>query len=143
MTKLTVFYDGLCPLCVKEMSQLAKSDKQGYLAFYDINQSLLATEHPDIDFAQANTFLHAKTWDGKLVTGLDVTHQAWQLVGRGWMIAPLRWPIIRVLADKAYIIFANNRYRISKWLTGNARCETSCSIGNKVSKERRSNDGTR
>ena len=142
LTVLTVFYDGYCPLCVKEMKQLAKKDKQGYLAFYDINQKQLADEHPEIDFAKANAYLHAKTSDGQIVTGLDVTYLTWKLVGLGWVIAPLRWPIIRVVADKLYMLFANNRYRVSKWLTGKARCDSSCAISTKVSANKEEQDGT-
>lgn len=33
---LTLFYDGQCPLCIREMSQLKKLDKHGRLMFEDI-----------------------------------------------------------------------------------------------------------
>ena len=128
MAKLTVFYDGLCPLCVREMQQLAGLDKNDYLAFFDINRAELAQLHPDVDYSKANAYLHAKTDSGALITGLDVTYYAWKLVGRGWWLAPLRWPIIKLIADTAYLSFARNRYRISKWLTGRARCDQSCEI---------------
>lgn len=143
MTKLTVFYDGFCPLCVKEMKQLANKDKHGFLIFYDINQPQLATEHPDIDFAEANAFLHAKTSGGNIITGLDVTYQAWRLVGKGWMIAPLRWPLVKTLADKIYLMFANNRYKVSKWLTGTARCEGQCDIRSRTPSMKGIDDETR
>lgn len=128
MAKLTVFYDGLCPLCVKEMKQLAKLDEQGYLGFFDINQNTLASLHPDIDYDKANAYLHAKTDSGAVITGLDVTYYAWKLVGKGAWLAPLRWPGIRFIADRVYLLFARNRYQVSKWLTGRARCEQACEI---------------
>ena len=56
-----------------------------------------------------------------MVTGLDATHAAWQAVGRGWLYAPLRWPVIRIVADMAYNLFARNRYTISYLLTGRRR----------------------
>lgn len=128
MTTMTVFYDGLCPLCVKEMKHLAGKDISGSLTFYDINQAQLAVEHPDIDYAAANAYLHAKMHTGEVITGLDVTYQAWQLVGKGWLIAPLRWPVIKIIADKAYLVFAKHRYGISKMLTGKSRCDGACEI---------------
>lgn len=142
MAQLTVFYDGYCPLCVKEMTQLAKKDKHDYLAFYDINQDALAVEQPDIDFDKANAYLHAKDATGKIITGLDVTYLAWKLVGRGYLIAPLRWPVIKIFADKLYLLFANNRYTVSQWFTGEARCEGSCDIKGKPSRYKDSDDGT-
>lgn len=46
-----------------------------------------------------------------LLLGLDVTYQAWKLVGKGWLYASLRLPNIRPFADWLYIKFANNRYQ--------------------------------
>ncbi|MDN3685045.1 DUF393 domain-containing protein [Vibrio sinaloensis] len=60
--------------------------------------------------------------DNQLILGLDVTYYAWHLVGKGWLYAPLRWPLFKPVADWAYMRFANNRYTISKWLTGKSKC---------------------
>ncbi|MDF5119601.1 DUF393 domain-containing protein, partial [Vibrio parahaemolyticus] len=55
-------------------------------------------------------------------------HRAWQLVGRGWLYAPLRWRLVKPVADWLYLKFAKNRYRVSYWLTGTSRCNSgSCS----------------
>ncbi|MGU3841687.1 thiol-disulfide oxidoreductase DCC family protein, partial [Vibrio diabolicus] len=62
--------------------------------------------------------------NNELILGLDVTHRAWQLVGRGWLYAPLRWPLLKPIADWLYLRFANNRYRVSYWLTGSSRCNS-------------------
>jgi len=37
------------------------------------------------------------------------------------LYAPLRWPLIRHVADYAYSLFARHRYSISYWLTGQKR----------------------
>nr|WP_319556858.1 DUF393 domain-containing protein [uncultured Vibrio sp.] len=123
MTKLTIFYDGTCPLCAKEMRALTKHDTHQYIRSVDIYSDAFS-EYPQIDAAKANTVLHALDDCGKLLFGLDVTYRAWQLVGRGWLYAPLRWSLIRPVSDWLYIKFANNRYRISYWLTGKSRCGT-------------------
>ena len=52
---------------------------------------------------------------------LDVTHEAWKAVGVGWLYAPLRWPLIRHVADAFYNVFAKHRYTISYLLTGKKR----------------------
>ncbi|GGA83564.1 redox protein [Neiella marina] len=127
MIKLTVFYDGTCPLCVKEMNALARYDKKQQIKTVDLYSDEFAN-YPQIDQQKADRVLHAIDDEQQLLLGLDVTHRAWQLVGKGWMYAPLRWKWIKPLADRCYLYFANNRYEISMWLTGSARCnKDSCS----------------
>lgn len=127
MTKLTVFYDGTCPLCAKEMNALKQRDTKQQIKTVDIYSDAFA-DYPQIDPDQANTILHALNEKDELLLGLDVTHRAWQLVGRGWLYAPLRWRIIKPIADWLYLKFASNRYRVSYLLTGRSRCNNgSCS----------------
>ena len=33
--ELTIFYDGFCPLCVREMTHLRRADKQGRMRLVD------------------------------------------------------------------------------------------------------------
>ncbi|RTZ17743.1 DUF393 domain-containing protein [Vibrio aquaticus] len=121
MTKLTIFYDGYCPLCVKEMEHLKHSDANNSIALVDIQTSIIE-QYPMIDAKEASTILHALDEQGHLILGLDVTYQAWSLVGKGWLYAPLRWKLVKPFADKAYLHFAKNRYRWSRLLTGKSRC---------------------
>jgi len=126
-TQLIIFYDGGCPLCVHEMRQLKCRDTKQQIQFEDVHAEGFAERYPHIDTSAANTILHGQLQSGELIYGLDVTYKAWSLVGRGWLIAPLRWPGIRFMADKVYLWFARNRYSISKALTGKSRCER-CSL---------------
>lgn len=122
MTTLTIFYDGACPLCVREMQALKQHDKHNQIKLVDIHHPDFS-HYPDIDAQQAATILHALDSQNHLSLGLDATYQAWALVGQGWRYAPLRWPGIKHLADWGYIQFARNRYTLSKWLTGKSRCD--------------------
>ena len=123
MTKLTIFYDGTCPLCAKEMHALKRRDVKQAIKIVDIYSDEFS-DYPQIDAQKANTILHALNDNNELILGLDVTHRAWQLVGRGWLYAPLRWPLLKPIADWLYLRFANNRYRVSYWLTGSSRCKS-------------------
>jgi len=127
----TIFYDGTCPLCEKEMNHLKKYNKEGNLAFVDIMQDDFAQQYPDLDWKALNDRIHGMCDDGTMLNGLDATHRAWSEVGKGWLYAPLRWPIIRFFADKAYLVFARNRYKISFWLTGKKPCNTNCKVDKK------------
>ncbi|MGQ4275620.1 thiol-disulfide oxidoreductase DCC family protein [Pseudidiomarina sp. E22-M8] len=126
-TKLILFYDGGCPLCVREMRHLKSLDEGKHLQFESIWAADFAERFPEVDVAEANQILHGKASNGQMLYGLDVTYAAWSAVGRGWLIAPLRWPGIRWFADKGYLSFAKHRNRLSKLITGKARCEQ-CSL---------------
>lgn len=122
----TIFYDGLCPLCDIEMKHLKKRNTHGQLVFEDINAADFSARYPTLEWQALNERIHGMNEDGTMLIGLDVTHKAWSLVGKGWIYAPLRWPIIRFFADKFYLVFAKHRNTISYWLTGKKRCDVAC-----------------
>lgn len=127
MSELKIFYDGGCPLCLAEMKHLLKLDIDNKIDLIDINQENFEQIYPQISKAKANAILHGQLSDGAIILGLDVTHKAWSLVGKGHWTAILRWPIIRLFADLTYLIFARYRHSLSRLITGKSRCE-SCSL---------------
>ncbi|QBF83750.1 DUF393 domain-containing protein [Shewanella maritima] len=137
--QLTIFYDSACPLCSKEMAQLKSYDRFNSIVLQDLNAEDINERFPTLDTDYANTILHG--WlhsgrssdimedSGEMLLGLDVTAKAWQMVGKHPWIQLLRLPGIKCVADKAYLKFASNRYRISYLLTGQKRCDgDSCSL---------------
>ncbi|WP_136483665.1 DUF393 domain-containing protein [Vibrio sp. H11] len=122
MSQITIFFDGQCPLCVREMRALKRYDDHNLIALIDINSDQMA-DYPDIDPAEAQRIILAYNNRNQLIRGLDVLHQAWRLVGKGWIYAPTRWPLIKTLADQCYLLFAKHRYTISRWLIGQSRCD--------------------
>ncbi|GAL35482.1 cell division inhibitor [Vibrio maritimus] len=121
-TSLTLFYDGHCPLCVKEMTALKKHDTDNVIQLVDIFSETFE-DYPDIDQKAASERLHAYDENGVLWEGLDVTYQAWRLVGRGHYYAFTRWPLLRPICDWCYLKFARHRYTVSGLLTGKKRCD--------------------
>lgn len=120
--KFTIFYDGYCPLCMIEMNKLASLDKANKIRFMDIQKPEFSQQFPHLDWQALNNRIHVMLENGSLVSGLDATHLVWKQVGKGWVYAPLRWPLIRWFADRLYNLFARHRYRISYLLTGKQRC---------------------
>ena len=121
MSVLTIFYDSTCPLCAKEMSALQAYDSEKQLQLVDLHSEEFVNNFAYIDFEEAMRILHAEQ-NGDVLKGLDVTAAAWKVVGKKAWVQMLRWPIIRWFADRAYILFADNRYRLSWMLTGQSRC---------------------
>lgn len=126
MTQLRVFYDGQCPLCLTEINHLRRLDKTSALDLQDINATDFAQRFPHIDVVAADRMLHGERADGAMIYGLDVTCEAWHLVGKGHWFAFLRWPVIRPVADLAYRFFARHRHRISALFGRRAVCDDSC-----------------
>ena len=133
---LVIFYDGLCPLCSAEMSKLKTLDTTECLVMVDITEAGFSDNYPDIDPRQAQNVLHGRL-NGQMIYGLDVTYWAWRLVGKGIWVEPLRWPLIKPMADRCYLFFARRRQRISRLLMLGQRCDNKCAL-NAQKKERRS-----
>lgn len=116
--ELTLFYDGQCPLCVAEMKRLQQLDQYRKLHCVELQDADTMQLYPTLDREKAMTILHGRLANGEMIEGLDVTHKAWSLVGKGRLTAITRLPVIRWGFDVVYLIFAKHRYKISGWLTG-------------------------
>jgi len=141
--KLTIFYDGQCPLCMAEMRQLKKHDASAQLVLVDLHDADLAANYPHIHKPNAMRMLHAQLENGAMLYGLDVTCKAWSIVGRHRWLAILRWPLIRTLADRVYLLFARYRGQLAYLLTGKSHCdscllaetESACQTSNRHERE--------
>lgn len=109
---LTIFFDGKCPLCAAEMNHLKQIDYSDNIVLFDLHHPELSSRYPEIEFDKAMKILHA-SYQGKILLGLDVTHRAWSLVGKGFWVAPLNWPLVKQLSHLIYLFFAKNRQTIS------------------------------
>jgi predicted DCC family thiol-disulfide oxidoreductase YuxK len=125
MHQLTVFFDGHCPLCTKEIALLKQLDTRQKLHFEDIHAIDFVYRYPYIDVVAADRRLHGQLANGQIITGLDVTAQAWSLVGHHRWLQILRWPVIRWFADLAYLVFARFRHPIAR-LFGGKTCDDQC-----------------
>ncbi len=114
--RLRLFYDGQCPFCAQEMARLARWDRHGYLAFEDISLDHFNPAALGVTMADLDRELHSQTASGTLLVGLDSMLVAYTLVGRSWMVLPLRVRWLRPLLARGYRAFARNRYRFSRWM---------------------------
>lgn len=112
---LTIFYDGNCPLCTLEMQKLKRYDSKNAIVLENLHQENFQTLFPNIKIGKAMKILHG-LYQGEILLALDVTHRAWTLVGRGTLVAPLQFPIIKQLAHGGYLFLAKYRHPISNCL---------------------------
>jgi len=127
LAELTIFYDGGCPLCVSEMRHLSRLDTEQKIRLENIYADDFSQRFPHINQQRADEILHGQLASGEMIYALDVTYQAWSLVGKRHWVAPLRWPLVKQAAHLFYLLFARYRAPISRLLTGSDRCEL-CSI---------------
>lgn len=115
---LTIFYDGNCPLCTLEMDKLKQHDHSNAIKLVNLHQPDFQSHYPYIDFNKAMRILHGYYY-GKVLLGLDVTHRAWTLVGKGIYVAPLAFPVFKQIAHICYLVLAKFRQPISHFLYHN------------------------
>lgn len=102
----TLYYDGQCPLCAKEIAILRKINR-GNLHFEDVHTLLEYTEDTRQKMLKV---LHLKDANGQWLMGADATVAAWSHTPYGWLFKPLRWPVIGSVVDLVYQAWAKRRY---------------------------------
>lgn len=104
----TLYYDGQCPLCAKEMDRLAAL-KSEQLELVNIHQLAENIELPDKEALLRN--LHLRLPNGEMLTGVAANVTAWEYTPRGRWLRWLKWPLISPVADFVYGWWAEWRYR--------------------------------
>ena len=105
----TVFYDGACPLCLKEIGLLKRLDKTGALAFENVADPDAA---PSCDISRETLLarFHVRKPDGEIIDGALAFFEAWGRLPRlGFLrtlarVEPLVW-----LTERAYRVFLKVR----------------------------------
>ncbi len=108
---ITVFYDGKCGLCSKEILYYRRIAPDGVFDWQDITVSSKDLNAQGITLSDGLRLLHAMDSHGRLHVGVDAFILIWKQL-RYWKL--LAWvislPIIRSIAQGAYTGFANWRF---------------------------------
>lgn len=103
----TLYYDGQCPLCRREIDRL-RAARGAAIALVDIHG--LGADAP-IDRDELLRSLHLRRADGQWLRGADANVSAWDGTAKARWLAALRWPLVRPLTDLGYRLWAAWRYR--------------------------------
>ncbi len=112
-----LLYDGECPVCRREVAWLHRRDRRRRLVFVDISDPDFDAARYGCDPAEVRRVLHAVQPDGAVVKAMDAVRLAYRETGLGWLAAPSGWPVLRILFDAAYALFARNRKNIGRMLS--------------------------
>ncbi len=116
MKKLTMFYDGLCPLCQAEILFLSQRNQAGLLSFVDINSSQYSPERVGVSCDRALASMCAQYDDGELLEGVEVFSAAYRranLPKLAWLFSR---PSLKPFWNLGYRFFAKHRHAISALL---------------------------
>lgn len=112
--KITVYYDGACPKCVKDRENyehLAGKENEN-VCWFDITGRDEALLELDIDPGKALTELHIKDEEGKIISEIDAYIV---LMRKVTVLKPLAWliglPLIRSPLSSLYHRMVNRRLR--------------------------------
>lgn len=122
-TQTLVFYDGACPVCVREMQVLRRHDRAQRLAMVDIAAADFDAHAWPASRADMNAALHVRLPDGSWRSGMAAIRHIYRVIGKGWWLAPTGWPLISHVFDRLYAAFARHRLVLSARLDfGTTHC---------------------
>lgn len=121
---ITVFFDGACPLCRREIDAYRRCDRAGRLAFVDIADDPGPLAELGISQAQALAALHVRDRDGRVAVGVKGFLMIWDALPRWRLLATSvrRVPGLEAIARLAYAQIARHRTRLAGALCGTRRC---------------------
>ena len=112
--RLTVWFDGACPLCLREIALMKRLDRRGAIQFVDV-----ASEDAvcPIDRAELLARFHARE-DGRLLSGAAAFAAMWRAIP---VLRPLglvaRAPWALKILETLYVRFLRVRPRLQRLVT--------------------------
>ncbi|MDO5652837.1 MAG: DUF393 domain-containing protein [Brachymonas sp.] len=113
---VTLYYDGSCPMCLTEMTNLMLRNTRGLLRFVDAAVPGFNACPPGTTQRDLMTVLHAERADGQLVLGIPAFELAYEGAGIVFVARALRAPIIKPFMVWLYPWVARNRQHLPAWL---------------------------
>ncbi len=113
---VTVWFDGACPLCQREIALLRRLDRRGAVAFVNLADG--ATACP-LDRATMLARFHARVGGGPLLVGVDAFAAVWRTIPLTRPLGLLAgWPPAAALFARAYERFLRYRPRLQALCRG-------------------------
>lgn len=113
MTTLTVWFDGGCPLCRREIALMRRLAPPGAIRFIDLDDG---DAHCPLDRGRLLARFHALE-DGRMVSGAAAFAAMWRSIPR---LRPLglaaRNPLVLAGLERLYRAFLRGRPRLQRWV---------------------------
>lgn len=107
---LQVYFDGLCPLCSREIDHYRKQKGSGEIQFVDITAPEFDADKLGLDPIRVHREMHVRKTDGSLAIGVDAFIAIWEKLPRYHFAAKLgKKAIPHALLSAGYFLFARVR----------------------------------
>ena len=110
---LTVFFDGACPICDREIAFMKRLDRRRQLEFCDFSAQEYDAASSGFATEDLGAVIHARWADGSIITGVEVFRAMWEAVGLGFLARLSRLSLVEPLVLRAYEWFARNRLQLT------------------------------
>ncbi len=120
---IEVFFDGQCPLCLREVNMIRRRDHQHRILFTDISSPAFDANSRGLTQQALMDEIHAELPDGTRIRGVEVFRRMYDSIGFGALVSVTRLWGVRQSLEGVYNVWARNRLR----LTGRCRDEV-CAV---------------
>lgn len=109
--RVTVWYDGGCPLCRREIAWLRRLNRRGAVAFIEVD----AAKDCPVDRAELLARFHAREADGPMLSGAAAFAAMWRAIpllrpfGQAARASVVLWAL-----ERGYRIFLRLRPRLQR-----------------------------
>lgn len=108
--KVTVYYDGLCVLCSREIEHYRRSRGADLINFVDICAPGFDPRAHGVDPKAVHRVMHVKRADGTLATKVDAFVTIWDTLPGYWLLAKIaRYRLVRFFLNFGYHLFVRVR----------------------------------
>ena len=114
LEKLTLYYDGACPLCQAEIMFLSRRNQLNLLDFVDINSERFDPNAVGVSCEQALAAMYGQYANGRLIQGVEVFPEAYRRANLPMMAWIFSRKTLQPILQIGYRFFAKNRHAISK-----------------------------
>ncbi len=115
---LTVFYDGSCPLCRREIAVYRRRDASACIRWVDVSACYSEVLPESLTRQDALARFHVQRADGSVIAGVGAFAELWaHTPGFRWVGWMARLPIIQRVFDQAYAIFLRVRPGLQRLLS--------------------------
>jgi predicted DCC family thiol-disulfide oxidoreductase YuxK len=121
---LQIYYDGLCPLCSREIDYYRTKSGAEKILWNDITAPNFDAQSEGLDPDEVHRSFHAKLPDGRVLRGVEAFVEIWKIIpSLSGLLKMSQIPGARPIMKIGYFIFARG---IRPYLPRNSRPGESC-----------------
>jgi predicted DCC family thiol-disulfide oxidoreductase YuxK len=112
---LTVYYDGLCQLCSREIDHYKKQQGSQNIQFVDITLADFDASKENLDPIKVHKIMHVKLSDGTVKTKVDAFIEIWKWLPKyQFAVKTSQYFFVRPILNIGYDVFAKIRPYLPK-----------------------------